>query len=421
MKRSRRKYDSVVVWLVNNKKQHLLSPEFIKSIPSSTLHEWKNLDFDAYYGNEYSKILDSGVEHIELFEDRQRLKKIVFSLAKSWITLSDTLLPVFSKSSKIIEEIQKLSTVIPKNIVLKFLNITKAAYEYQLSKIKLQCLHSNFRLCFKRHPLQLTSNEVLRIKRLIKDPKLITWPVSSIHGYALRNKLLSTSLSTFYKYAALFRKSSISKTIVKPKEGLKAVFPNQFLHIDTTFWELADKTKAAIVLVSDNFSKKIIGSSVMLEKSAKNVLIALYEAKEHIHELHPELLNTQLIADGGSENNNRFVEEFLNNNDLPIIKKLIAKIDISFSNSSIEAVNKILKRYFRHHQPSTFSQVKACLKSFKIDYNDVRPHSSLSHLTPSEAYLSQSFDILFPDIPKLKEGATRNRIIENQRYNCGRC
>ena len=62
--------------------------------------------------------------------------------------------------------------------------------------------------------------------------------------------------------------------------------------------------------------------------------------KEAISQFTPK--NAQLIADGGSENNNIYVDELLTKNP-NTLTKLIAQKDISFSNSMVEAINKILK------------------------------------------------------------------------------
>lgn len=208
---------------------------------------------------------------------------------------------------------------------------------------------------------------------------------------------------------------------IKYKSGCVAKFPNQFLHVDTTFWKLGDNSKAAIVLVNDNFSKKIIGWNVQLQKTAQNVLTALHRATEEIQKHHPDMLKSQLIADGGSENNNALIDEFLHNHLKPTITKLIAKLDVSFSNNSVEAINKILKKYFRHHNPQTFTATQKCLDDFIHDYNNIRPHGSINGLTPSEAYLNKTFDELFPNVKNLALTARSQRIKANQQHNCGKC
>ena len=75
---------------------------------------------------------------------------------------------------------------------------------------------------------------------------------------------LTPALSTFYNYAALLGlKRKRLKGLVK-RQGIRATTPNEYLHVDTTFWGLDHDLKAAIVLVSDNFSKAILGWNIAL-------------------------------------------------------------------------------------------------------------------------------------------------------------
>src|SRR5690554_911216 len=89
-----------------------------------------------------------------------------------------------------------------------------------------------------------------------------------------------------------------------------------------------------------------------------------------------------LVADGGSENHNMTIDNLLLETTHPEISKVIAMKDISFSNSPIEAINKIMKRYLRFHKPETIDQLIECLELIVNDYNEKRPHGSLLGLTP---------------------------------------
>ena len=98
--------------------------------------------------------------------------------------------------------------------------------------------------------------------------------------------------------------------------------------------------------------------------------------------------------------------------------KVIALKDISFSNSPVEAINKIMKRYLRYFMPNTFEKLVDCLKLIVKDYNEVRPHGSLDGLTPMEAYTNATVKINF-SIEKIYAKALR--ILENKKLNCTIC
>src|SRR5690554_7615900 len=89
------------------------------------------------------------------------------------------------------------------------------------------------------------------------------------------------------------------------------------------------------------------------------------------------------------------VEDFLTNIEAPVIIKLHALKEVKFSNSAVEAVNKIIKRYLRKKLPDTLDQLIQYLKEIINDYNTVRPHGSLLGLTPMECYTSESINLDF--------------------------
>ena len=229
---------------------------------------------------------------------------------------------------------------------------------------------------------------------------------------------LFISLSTFYKYVNLLELNRTWKKAFEKTHGLKASFPNQYLHVDTTYFEFQPGIKAAIVFVSDNFSKNILGWSIALKNGAENVKSALKMAIQTIHQYHPNHLCTTLVADGGSENHAVNIDNLLRETEHPLITKIIALKDIRFSNSPIEAINKIAKRYLRILDPKTYEKLIACIEFIVTDYSQKRPHGSLKGLTPFEAYIQPELKLNFKT--KMIE-AKENRIQQNRKMNCESC
>ena len=143
---------------------------------------------------------------------------------------------------------------------------------------------------------------------------------------------------------------------------------------------------------------------------------ALQNAVESIQKQYPDLQTASLKTDGGGENHNMLVEDFLTNIEAPVIIKLHALKEVKFSNSAVEAVNKIIKRYLRKKLPDTLDQLIQCLKEIINDYNTVRPHGSLLGLTPMECYTSENVNL---DFKEQKLNAKKDRIIQNKSINCG--
>src|SRR5690554_2702258 len=282
-----------------------------------------------------------------------------------------------------------------KKLVFKIFSISPSTFYNWSNKEKVKCGISPLSLCFKRHPLQLAVNEVETIKSLFKNPDFECWPAASIYYHAIRNNRLFISLSTFYKYTNLLSlKRKWRKSSEENFNPIITTKSNEYIHIDTTFWPLPNGIKAAIILVCDNFSKTILGWNVSLKKDGENAKAALQDAVESIQKQYPDLQTASLITDGGGENHNMLVEDFLTNIEAPEIIKLLALKDVTFSNSAIEAINKIIKRYLRKKLPDTLDKLIQCLKEIINDYNTIRPHDSLLGLTPMECYTSEEVTLI---------------------------
>jgi len=362
-------------------------------------------------------------------EENKRLKSLVNVITKTWLSISNVVIPAFTKakvcSSLLINEVQRLSTALPLKLSCKLMHISTSTYHYRIAKLLYNCSFSEMELCVKKHPAQLTLPEVKTIKAMCLDPRFVCWPLISIYYFGLRENLFAFSKSTFYKYTQLL---GLKRTFAKPPSktiGLRAKTPNAYLHIDTTFVVLSSNEKAALVFVSDNFSRALLGFSCSLAHGAQNVKSALEKTMETIRLYHPQLTCANLVADGGAENNNTTIDAYLENNYPPQLTKIIAQKDISFSNSPIEAINKIMKRYIRHFQPQNFNELNLLLPKIIDDYQNYRPHGSLKGLTPMEAYTQPT---LTSPLWGGKEGfrpqiliGKKARVLYNQQNTCGTC
>jgi putative transposase len=94
------------------------------------------------------------------------------------------------------------------------------------------------------------------------------------------------------------------------------------------------------------------------------------------------------LTDGGPENVNHTVQDFINLPDINILQ-LIAQKDIKFSNSQIEAFNKVLKHQFLHPKEiANREEFQEILENDIRIYNTKRPQGSLKGSTPDETYHS---------------------------------
>ena len=71
----RNKYDSFLIWLYNQNKEHLVPKELRKSIPHSTIFTWRNLDYTNYVGHEVSVLQKDAIDQFEIFQEHKKLNK----------------------------------------------------------------------------------------------------------------------------------------------------------------------------------------------------------------------------------------------------------------------------------------------------------------------------------------------------------
>jgi putative transposase len=93
-----------------------------------------------------------------------------------------------------------------------------------------------------------------------------------------------------------------------------------------------------------------------------------------------------LLSDAGKENTNKTVSQILLGKG---VTQLIAKSDVIFSNSMVEAVFRQLKQKFIQHKPESKSDLIKSVAKFVEVYNFKIPHSSLIGGTSMEVFLGK--------------------------------
>lgn len=232
---------------------------------------------------------------------------------------------------------------------------------------------------------------------------------------AVRDGKLACSLSTFYNYARLLGfENRKNKRKSDNYNALKTSKPNQIWCADVTIFKTHDGTRHHIHILMDHFSKKILGYRI--ENSSNGVAIRnlLQEAFEK-YKPH----KTMFLTDGGSENKNSVVTALLESLDNSLFHK-IAQKDVVFSNSAIEALNKILKHQFLYPRGINYkSALDVAMEESVSIYNAVRPQLGLKGNTPNE-----TFDGIPMNYHKFTIGFKEKklyRIAQNQKSSCQVC
>ncbi len=113
--------------------------------------------------------------------------------------------------------------------------------------------------------------------------------------------------------------------------------PGELLHLDVTIIKLIDGTRAYLHAVIDNYSRRILAWTLENRLGSDGTCRILREAVVQLKNC-PE--QTIVVADSGSENVNGPVDNLLNDEELT---RVLAQVEITFSNSMIEAFWRSLK------------------------------------------------------------------------------
>lgn len=170
------------------------------------------------------------------------------------------------------------------------------------------------------------------------------WDLRAIWARGRRERKLSCSRSTFHKYCQLL---NIKKPKIRRRddfyEPVTTKAPNEKWHADVTIFKTPEGKKHYLYLIVDNFSRKILSYKLDTSANAKTMVENLKQAITNIQSDFTGKI--ELIVDGGSENNNHSVDEYLKKLNISI-RKFVALKDIEHSNSLVESTNKTLKSNF---------------------------------------------------------------------------
>ncbi len=415
-----RQYNSYHTSIKQLARRNRLPKKYTVFIDRSTIWRWKNECDDKYLGHELSKI-----DILEQFLDRKESETVIRTYLKLTTTISKILTEslqfqkiISEHKDKFVESILKYRKNINLKLVLRLCNISSSVFYYWKNQVLNKCTSSPIRLCRRIYSNQLTENEAAKIKKMLTDQEFKYWPINSIAYYALRNNIVNASLASWYNYA---KKLGLDKRRIpkKPKygTGIRASFPHQYWHADITVVKCLTGMKYYVYLLMDNYSRFILNYQVSDRVSAKIRLQSIRQAYDRYIK-NPEQ-DVKLIVDGGVENNNHEVEGYINSEEVSI-RKLIAGKEIRFSNSLVEAQNKLFKYHYLFKQ--SFSNEKDLIKLMDwnvYDFHYRRPHHSLKGLTPYEALTGVQ-------LPKEEwkqqiEEAKRVRTIENRNKPCEIC
>ena len=163
---------------------------------------------------------------------------------------------------------------------------------------------------------------------------------------------------------------------------LRLTRPSQAVVSDITYVE-SDEGVHYLSLVTDGYSRKIVGHHLSRDMRTQNVVKAIRKARRH------RIGNHELIhhSDRGSQYcSDEYQQELARQGILP---STTDGYDC-YQNALAERVNGILKQEFLLYPCRTFNELKTLIDDSVRIYNQWRPHLSLGMKTPNQVHKNAS-------------------------------
>jgi len=397
--------------------------ELRSQIPNSTSNTWKKGQFDNVIGSHLEKTIEKNFSEIQLLYHHQAsvsrklaLVQIRFILLLTSFFEKKTYQKALRKhKTSLINFLDRFGNQISYKQIGKILGIsTKTLYHWR-TLVQFKCDASPLLLCVKRHPNQATISEVNVIKKWLSKSELLHWGIHSIWALAFKQNETNLSKQAWYHYNQLLQIRQHRKKGVKPKyHSLQAQRANQIWHADITVFKTLDGVRYYIYTVMDNYSRFIHSWRIEKVVSAKIRMETIQEAIANEFE-DKTFENLQLVTDGGPENDNLTIKDFINSNQ-SAINHTIALRDIVQSNSMMEAFYRTTK--YQCLYLKKIQNRKQLLYEFEKwinEYNTKKPHYALGIYTPFEILNGSDKQESFKE---RMVAAAQNRREINKNSNC---
>jgi transposase InsO family protein len=370
--------------------------------------------------------LDEGLDAESRFRDRVAklehrvsmltavLRLVLALLRVSGFKLDLVRIPEADGKRQLLGAIERARQIMPLAAALRVLGLSAARYHEWVER-RSNCSLDDGSSCPRFKPQILTFEEVGTIGDLVQSKE---YRHMSIRGLALHAQRVGRVFAHPGTWAKLIREKGWGRPRLrlhpaKPKIGFRASAPNEAWHVDATIIKLLDGTKAYVHAVIDNYSRRILAWTVANKLNPMSTCYVLQQAADYLHE--PE---TKVYMDSGVENLNRDVDKLLEDGTL---ERVVAQIDVTFSNSLIESWWRSLKHgwLFINHLDNVVT-LRNLIDFYVAEHNQRMPHSAFHGQTPDEMYFGRGATI--PDELALKRReAQMKRVDQNRKTGCSDC
>jgi putative transposase len=390
-------------------------------IPRSTVSTWQRRGLRPVVtidplDQDWQRLLDS----IAKLDRRARVlaavvRLLLALLRVSGFSLAGRRLPDGAAKADVLRTIESAQAILPLALILRVLRLEPARY-HAWRHAGTACSLDDRPSCPRTNPGQLTADEVAAIKEMVLAPEHRHMPLRTLALYAQRLGKVFASVTTWAKLVRDhgWRRPRRRLYPPKPTIGARATQPNEAWHVDITIIKLLDGTRAYVHAVIDNFSRKILAWTVAARLEPATTCRVLLAAGKHLVSVGRPLL----YADSGVENVNAAVDDTLLT---ACLDRVLAQVDISFSNSMIEAFWRSLKHQWLYlNSLDSIVRLQALVEFYVEQHNTQMPHAAFSGQTPDEMYFGTAAN-LPAELASARSRARVARLAANQAMSCNRC
>lgn len=189
----KQKHHPLVILLYTS---NMLPKEALQEIPRTTKFHWNSFNHEDYYGHQWAKDYIEQLDEIkDVFKSKYAFRAVrtLLKTRKEFYSMLGEL-----KHHKKLLKLHADSIIASVEDMAQFAGLTvkQACKYYGISKDwyyneknKIICELSPFKKCYKKHPHQLTRDEIQVIEELVSNPSEVKYPLSTIYFRALRKKL----------------------------------------------------------------------------------------------------------------------------------------------------------------------------------------------------------------------------------------
>ena len=337
-------------------------------------------------------------------------------LRASGFSLAAKRLPDGAAKAGILRAIAGATPFLPLAVLLRIARLEPGRYHEWKRASTLACGLDDRSSCPRTSPSQLTPAEVANIKEMVLAPEYRHMPPGTLARYAQRVGRVFAPVTTWAKLIRErgWRRPRQRVHPAKPTVGVRATQANETWHVDTTILRLLDGTRAYLHAVIDNYSRKILAWTVAARLEPTATCQLLLAAGRHLVFAGRPLL----YADSGVENVNGAVEATLLS---ACLDRVLAQVEIAFSNSMIEAFWRSLKHQWLYlNSLDSLARLRTLVEFYVEQHNTRMPHAAFHGQTPDEMYFGTAAN-LPAELAAAREQARAARLASNRAMSCDRC